>query len=420
MAQIHDTPKLPTGFGELKLSMMADWQNEKKLHCNARYFVSRKKVFEEQLDVTSEKLLTCHFCGFPDHAFLELHHLDGDHGNYKSENLVLACSCCHRLHHLGWVATENLGKLTFIPQNAIGGKVGEKGKESNLPPKSSGILEMLNLFSFYKITQSLNHDPSRKDKLSDYNLGNMFAETRVLVGSSGMANNYANQLMYERKKALLHKKNQELAAMSEESGESADPQKEQQTEQHSKAAMDAYGALQNEEVKKEIEALQLEVSQLEETINKVTSKKQLEDISNKIKEDLASDFRSYAASSLHLLDILEVLEELDAEYLKFKSGTDSGEKVGDKSPTELFFINQNTSLKSGLGAFTIEFNPSIFEPWHPALNYTLEERLKFYINTLGLGAAKGYETKHKEGKDAGTHVPGLDQIVKRFLDNNWL
>lgn len=416
---------LPPGFGTARLSMLKDWKNERAQHSHAKYFVHRAEVFNKTVDFSSNKLATCYFCGFPDHTFLELHHLDNDHSNYDEDNLVLACSCCHKLHHLGWVATENLGKLTFIPTSLIPGSeinpnLQSSDKNTNTPTThGSGILEMLNLFGYYKIAQSLNTRNSHQNSLSSYTLGNLFSETRVLVGSSGLANNYANQLMYERKKALIHKKRQELNASGDEQG-GADGQSDDKTAAAA-SAMAAHDAVDSERLNHEIAELEKDLSTLEKRINEASSLKQLEDMSSRFKNEMFSDFQSYAASSLHLLDILEALDELDARDIERKStgGTEKestvndSNKTEDKTPTALFFEKHNEALNKHSGVFTIEFNPSILEPWHKALNYTLEDRLNFYIYELGIGTAKGYKTSEKEN---ALFVPGIDQIVERFIN----
>lgn len=66
----------------------------------------------------------CHFCDFKDNKYLEIHHLDGNHFNNEMNNLVAACTLCHRQHHLLWLSINNhaelgLGKLNFLPQTEL-------------------------------------------------------------------------------------------------------------------------------------------------------------------------------------------------------------------------------------------------------------------------------------------------------------
>lgn len=63
----------------------------------------------------------CHFCGFVDPKFIEIHNLDGDHFNNSMSNLVTACTLCHRQHHLLWLSQYNHAELgvanvDFLPQ----------------------------------------------------------------------------------------------------------------------------------------------------------------------------------------------------------------------------------------------------------------------------------------------------------------
>lgn len=406
------TQKLPSGFGQLKLSMLMNWRNERKAHLHQDYMPQCKALIAQQ---SRNKLATCYFCGFPDGQFLELHHLDGDHSNYNSKNLVLACSCCHRLHHLGWVAIENLGKLTFMPQNVI-----KKVKTSSLQPQNMGLLELLNLFQFYKLAQGIRRDSERQDKLGDQPLGGLFSETRVLMGSSGLANNYANQLAYEYKKRLILQKRQQLTASEEEQASQNGDASQQKTQDVQKAAQDAmnqHSELESEQAKQEIEALEKDLEQIEKRIHDAQSLDQLEDVNKAMKAALFADFQSYAAGSLHLLDILETLESLDQVHIKKKSGDQNTQMQSDgvlkDSPTKLFFDSHNEALKNGQGVFTVEFNPSILEPWHPDSGYSLQDRLNYYVKILGLGAAKGYLI-YPKGQDSPVSIPGLDGIVARF------
>lgn len=61
----------------------------------------------------------CHFCGFHDEKFLEIHHLSGDHADNSESNLVAACTLCHRQHHLLWLALHNHAALGLFQENSI-------------------------------------------------------------------------------------------------------------------------------------------------------------------------------------------------------------------------------------------------------------------------------------------------------------
>lgn len=53
----------------------------------------------------------CHFCGFFDDRFMEIHHKNGDHNDESDNNLVGACTLCHRQHHLLWLSQSNQAEL---------------------------------------------------------------------------------------------------------------------------------------------------------------------------------------------------------------------------------------------------------------------------------------------------------------------
>lgn len=387
---------MPVGFGTLRLGMQHDWQNERKLHSTHKYMVARANLMNSY---PNDKRMTCYFCGFPDGKFLELHHLDGNHDNNNSENLVLACSCCHRLHHLGWIASSNLGRMTFLPQPSNG-------------RHPVGLLESLNLFQFYKLSQGFRHNSQQVNSLSSYPIGSVYSETRTLVGSSALGNNYANQLLFEKKKKLILKKRQELSAASEEDKENS------QTQAEGRDATGAHDQAYDSEIeqkKEEIRQLEQELEDFKKEIETAATIDKLQDMSERIKRDLASDFRSYAAGSLHLLDVLETLEELRKEYKEMQQRSDSSRRQGEeeKDPIAEFVDIQNHAISAGKGFFTVEFNPSILEPWHPQLQYTLQERIKYYTEELGLSSPVGYTKPNKHDKGS-QEFSGIDTIIKRM------
>lgn len=369
---------LPRGINTVELSMLKNWQEERKVHSTEEYLITRKVIINS---FPNKDLITCYFCGFPDGVFLELHHLDGDHSNYSPSNLVLACSCCHKLHHLGWVATENLGRLSYIPQNRPVVQQAKADNKNQLP-----LLELINLFQFYKLVQNLykpkDVKKARNQSLNSQPIGGLFNETRMLVNSSGMANNYATQLAYEYKKKALLKKRQELAQIEEEL-KKQQGQASTQAQQDASTLDAAHTQLQNQkkQVEEQIEAGEKEI----DAIENASTSDQLEDVAEQIKKELLSDFKSYAAGSLHLLDVLEMLEILNYEHEKKRANNDGSNQDDMKTtPTDLFFAAQKNAVQNGLGFFTIEFNPSIFEPWHKGLGYTFQERIEFYTNKLGI------------------------------------
>ena len=96
---------------ELRLSMQPDWRREIKLHQSNDYIEAMNSL---DLDEHS----SCYFCGAQDGPYLELHHLDGDHTNFDMDkNVVLACSMCHRYHHLGLLAYYKQATTLYLPHD---------------------------------------------------------------------------------------------------------------------------------------------------------------------------------------------------------------------------------------------------------------------------------------------------------------
>jgi intracellular multiplication protein IcmJ len=55
---------------------------------------------------------TCQFCGARSDRN-EVHHIDDNHENNVSRNLVTACQLCHAAHHIGFLG--NAGKMAYSP-----------------------------------------------------------------------------------------------------------------------------------------------------------------------------------------------------------------------------------------------------------------------------------------------------------------
>lgn len=72
---------------------------------------------------------TCRWCDFAsaptqnakpgsyeESGFLEVHHLDDDHGNNVPENLATACPFCHEVHHAGNAGHLERATLIWLPE----------------------------------------------------------------------------------------------------------------------------------------------------------------------------------------------------------------------------------------------------------------------------------------------------------------
>jgi intracellular multiplication protein IcmJ len=71
---------------------------------------------------------TCQYCGFKSVAdrkapatsvlasgYLELHHLDGNHGHNSKENQITICPFCHMVFHVGYNGHQDRCTLIFFP-----------------------------------------------------------------------------------------------------------------------------------------------------------------------------------------------------------------------------------------------------------------------------------------------------------------
>lgn len=112
-----------------------------------------------RLSVIERDHFTCRYCGLISQpvrqkntsilslkasGYLEVHHVDDDHGNNHPDNLVTICPFCHCVFHVGfaghsmrakviycpWISQENLSLLfaTLGVAKMRGGKIGEEAK----------------------------------------------------------------------------------------------------------------------------------------------------------------------------------------------------------------------------------------------------------------------------------------------------
>lgn len=80
--------------------------------------------------VLSRDSFTCQCCGFESKGgslsddpaslqlsgYLEVHHLDDDHGNNDVSNLLTVCPFCHQVFHFGFAGHRDGGVLGYIPE----------------------------------------------------------------------------------------------------------------------------------------------------------------------------------------------------------------------------------------------------------------------------------------------------------------
>jgi intracellular multiplication protein IcmJ len=78
--------------------------------------VSSPAFTEKRSEIFARDRHACHFCGFVDQRFMELHHVDGDHRNHDANNLVAACTLCHQVHHLAMCGLRYGGMMAVVPE----------------------------------------------------------------------------------------------------------------------------------------------------------------------------------------------------------------------------------------------------------------------------------------------------------------
>lgn len=91
------------------------------LEKDREYALVRRSVLERDR-------YTCQYCGLgakPDReadpssrkasGFLEVHHLDDDHGNNDPSNLATICPFCHLVPHVGFAGNQKLARVIYMP-----------------------------------------------------------------------------------------------------------------------------------------------------------------------------------------------------------------------------------------------------------------------------------------------------------------
>lgn len=58
---------------------------------------------------------SCYYCGFQSDKYQEVHHLDHNHSNNDTSNLVTVCPLCHQNHHLSLADLHNGAVLIWCP-----------------------------------------------------------------------------------------------------------------------------------------------------------------------------------------------------------------------------------------------------------------------------------------------------------------
>lgn len=59
---------------------------------------------------------TCQYCGFRSELYQEIHHINHNHADFDVNNLVCACTLCHRSFHLNALHIAKAAELIFFPE----------------------------------------------------------------------------------------------------------------------------------------------------------------------------------------------------------------------------------------------------------------------------------------------------------------
>lgn len=73
---------------------------------------------ELRLEVIKRDGGSCRICGYrsPGGAYMEVHHIEGNHRNNSPENLLTLCPLCHSCHHIGLAGIKGNGRLLIMKQ----------------------------------------------------------------------------------------------------------------------------------------------------------------------------------------------------------------------------------------------------------------------------------------------------------------
>lgn len=351
MAKENDQKHL-SGFNSLSVSItnIKSWDREKELHTTDEYFQHRNEVFRKRLEsIAPSMILYCDICGFPDNNFLELHHKNGDHTDYREENLSLVCSLCHRTHHLGWVATDNLGELRYIPDVISNAK------------QKRGVLVALIYLNRYNLMRAAREAGLRR------------TDNEKVLEIYSKPNKTEQEREHEVAKFFAEKAKQ--GKQEQQKWEVLDPLKQLDiidTIIRTEDMQNNFILQVEAERKKKKEAARKREMQGQDTPEEQPQPEQ--SLLNSQKEDKPE----YLKTRVHLIDLLEQLESI---YIRAENNTNPKK---EENGFDLLF-EQNKTAKNG--QLCIIFNKNILAPFDIRLGYDLEERLEYY-KMLGFSNAE--------------------------------
>lgn len=287
---------LPSMYGKLDIDFSDDFKREMQMHLSPEYL----EYLEAARDNINESTDGCCFCGFKDGQYLELHHIDGDHDNFDEKNLRLICTLCHRLKHLGWVGTNNLGKMLYLPRLP-------NDHEQKL------LLEPLNIIQRFFL-------------MEDY----MSIEEKQSL----------------REQPLYNSIDQYINAFKRQS---------------------INQTFEEKEIEKRIRAGEREYLQEATTEEKAARTTEVEDARDQRRLEAEAKIVSGYFHNLHLLDLLQAIQEVGIEEKR------------------KFLHDQSIGRQ---GRMSIWFNTNVFIPFEPNPRNSFENRMEYY-QQLGYFNGKG-------------------------------
>lgn len=75
-----------------------------------------RSVQKKREEILRRDGFSCQSCGWVDREFLEIHHIDSDHANFRDRNLEAICPLCHQVHHPATTSMSGGGALVWLPE----------------------------------------------------------------------------------------------------------------------------------------------------------------------------------------------------------------------------------------------------------------------------------------------------------------
>lgn len=91
--------------------------NPREQEDNDDYKKARSEFIAKEMTKThGNGALRCGACDLPMVNGYHIHHKDGDHRNNTPENFAIRCPMCHMCEHIGYVGTQRMGVIVYVPE----------------------------------------------------------------------------------------------------------------------------------------------------------------------------------------------------------------------------------------------------------------------------------------------------------------